>query len=93
MVVHLAKMGYEEGIRAFVCSPYEISLLRENISKDITIITPGIRLAEDENGDQKRVMTPKQAKTEGANFLVMGRSIIAKEDSLKAVEKIIKEIE
>ena len=62
MVAHLAHMGYQEGVRGFVCSPLEIELLRKTLGSDAVLVTPGVRLAGDSLGDQKRVMTPKKAK-------------------------------
>ena len=62
------------GATSIVCSPFEAKLIR-SISKDVTIITPGVRLPGDDVGDQARVMTPKDAIENGANFVVIGRSI------------------
>ncbi len=92
MIIHLAKMGYEEGVRGFVCSPHEIKLLKSNVSKDIVVVTPGVRLKEDEKGDQKRVMTPKMAKEEGADYIVIGRSILTKQDRIATLENIRRDL-
>lgn len=62
------------GATSIVCSPFEASLIRK-ISREVTIITPGVRLIGDDVGDQVRVMTPKEAIANGANFVVIGRSI------------------
>ena len=62
------------GATSIVCSPFEAKLIR-SISKEVTIITPGVRLLGDDVGDQARVMTPKDAFENGANFVVIGRSI------------------
>lgn len=71
-LAHLAKQGGLDGI---VCSAQEISLIRKQITDDFLLVTPGIRLPEDANVDQKRVMTPQAALAAGADYLVMGRSI------------------
>ncbi len=89
MIKHLARIGYNEGIRGFVCSPMEVSMLRKELGADAILVTPGIRLAEDSTDDQKRVMTPKEAKLNGANYIVMGRSITEKKDMAGTVKKIL----
>ncbi len=88
MILHLARMGYDNGLRGFVCSPHEISLLKSNISKDIVVVTPGVRLESDEKGDQKRVMTPEMAMKEGADYIVVGRSILTKPDKEEVLRKL-----
>ena len=74
--VKLALLAKEAGAHAIVCSPLEISAIRQAIGPEISIITPGVR-PTDESGsdDQKRVMTPERAIQEGADFLVIGRPI------------------
>lgn len=88
MILHLARMGYDNGLRGFVCSPHEISLLKSNISKDIVVVTPGVRLESDDKGDQKRVMTPEMAMKEGADYIVVGRSILTKPDKEEVLRKL-----
>ena len=92
MVSHLAKQGFEEGMRGFVSSPHEIELLRGIIGKDVILVTPGVRLSGDAAGDQKRIMTPKRAKELGANYIVMGRSVLDKPDRKAAVQSILDEL-
>ncbi len=92
MIKHLAKMGFNEGVRGFVCSPMEVGLLRKELGNETILVTPGIRLEDDAAGDQKRVMTPAEAKKSGANYIVMGRSIMDKKDRVQTVEKILKEL-
>jgi orotidine-5'-phosphate decarboxylase len=58
-----------------VCSPFEASEIRTAVGEAVEIITPGVRPAGADLGDQKRVMTPKEAITAGANFIVIGRPI------------------
>lgn len=92
MVRHLARMGYDEGVRGFVCSPYEIEILRQELGQEVILVTPGVRLSGDSLGDQKRVMTPAKAKELGANYIVMGRSVLEKPDRVAVVQKILEEI-
>jgi orotidine-5'-phosphate decarboxylase len=92
MTKHLARMGYSEGIRGFVCSPVEVTLLRKELGNDIILATPGIRLNKDAAYDQKRVMTPLEAKKNGANFIIMGRSITDKKDMPRTVQSVLREL-
>jgi orotidine-5'-phosphate decarboxylase len=92
MIRHLARMGFDEGIRGFVCSPEEVDMLRKELGSEAILITPGIRLKDDVTGDQKRVMTPFEAKIRGSNYIVMGRSISEKKDMKGTVQKILAEL-
>lgn len=92
MVKHLARQGYDCGVRGFVCSPHEIALLRGELGADVTLVTPGVRLSGDSAGDQKRVMTPKAARDLGASYIVMGRSVYGKPDPVEAVKLILSEL-
>ena len=84
-----AKLASKAKLDAIVCSPHEIKIVKKFFKKEI--ITPGIRLSGDSKGDQKRVMTPKQAFKNGASALVMGRSLI--NGSLKKnIQRLIKEL-
>jgi orotidine-5'-phosphate decarboxylase len=72
----LARMAWEEGVRAFVCSPHEARGMRAELGPEATLITPGIRPASDGGADdQKRVATPARAVADGADWLVVGRPI------------------
>ena len=71
----LAKLASENGARSIVCSPFEASEIRAVVGEKLEIITPGVRPTGAELGDQKRVMTPKEAVTAVANYLVIGRPI------------------
>ena len=74
--VALASLAVDSGARAIVCSPLEIAAIRSRVGADIHIITPGVRPALDAGSDdQKRTMTPKDAITAGASFVVIGRPI------------------
>ena len=73
--VTLAKLAVANGARSIVCSPFEASEIRKVVGEGIEIITPGVRPVGGDLGDQKRVMTPKEAISAGANFIVIGRPI------------------
>ena len=73
--VSLARNAAISGARAIVCSPMEVAEIRNVVGSNLEIITPGVRPADSELGDQSRVMTPREAITAGADFLVIGRPI------------------
>jgi orotidine-5'-phosphate decarboxylase len=92
--ITLAKLATSNGARSIVCSPFEASRIRESVGIEIEIITPGVRPAGSELGDQKRVMTPSEAIAAGANYLVVGRPItdlakISLEEMRKGASKIL----
>lgn len=90
-VMSRAKLAHEEGITGFVTSPREVGLLRKAYP-DAILVTPGIRPAGTEAGDQKRTGTPSQAIQDGANFIVVGRPIRDSEDPVGAAGAIAEEI-
>jgi orotidine-5'-phosphate decarboxylase len=92
-VSRLAKMGVAAGINGLVVSPHEIEVLRPQFGDDIKLVVPGIRPPWSETADQKRVMTPRQALEAGADYLVIGRPIIAHKNPPEAVARILEEIE
>ena len=92
-VLRLAQLAESSGMDGVVCSPQEIALLREKISSDFKLVTPGIRPAGSATGDQKRIMTPAQAVETGSDWLVIGRPITAAEDPLAALQAINQELE
>ncbi len=93
-VLNLARLTAKCGLDGVVASPLEVEAIRQNIEKkDFLIVTPGIRPSFATNDDQKRVMTPKEALSQGADYLVIGRPITAQDDKLSAVRKILEEIE
>ena len=90
IVLDQAKLAAKAKLDAIVCSPQEIQIVKKVFKKEI--ITPGIRLSGDLKGDQKRVMTPKEAFQNGATSLVMGRSL-TKGNIKKNIKKLIRELE
>ena len=91
-VKRLAFLTNECGLDGVVCSPQEINLLRETITTDFELVTPGIRPQWSVTGDQKRIMTPAQAMQQGSNYLVIGRPITQAEKPMAALEKIEQEL-
>ena len=92
-VERLAKMATDVGIGGIVCSPLELSRLRGIVPSETILVTPGIRPSGSETGDQKRIMTPKQAQQAGANFLVIGRPILSSPNPAQALATIHEELE
>jgi orotidine-5'-phosphate decarboxylase len=91
-VLRLAKLGVEAGIDGVVASSHEIKPLRREFGDKIKIVVPGIRPSWSEPGDQRRTMTPREALEAGADYLVMGRPIIANAQPAEAVARILQEL-
>jgi orotidine-5'-phosphate decarboxylase len=91
-VLRLAKLGVEAGIDGIVASPHEIEPLRREFGDKIKIVVPGIRPSWSEPGDQRRTMTPREALEAGADYLVVGRPIIANARPDEAVARILQEL-
>lgn len=91
-VLHLAKLAQKAGLDGVVSSPQETVMIKKELGKDFLTITPGIRPAYEQLGDQKRVMTPKEAKMVGTDFMVIGRPITQAVDPKKAVINILEEL-
>ena len=92
-VLRLAKLGVENGIDGVVASGHEIQKLRREFGNKIKIVVPGIRPSWSEAGDQQRAMTPRQAIDWGADYLVIGRPIIAHPEPSEAIRKILHELQ
>ncbi len=92
-VVRLAKLTKASGLDGVVCSPREIEAVRAACGSDFLIVTPGVRPAGGELGDQKRVMTPRRALDLGADLLVIGRPITGAADPAEAAKAILAELQ
>ena len=91
-VLRLATLATGCGIKGLVCSAEETALLRANLSSDVSLVVPGIRLAHEDRGDQRRVATPFDAIRGGASMLVVGRPISQAGDPAASVQSILAEI-
>lgn len=92
VVLNLATETHKAELNGVVCSAQEAKMLRKEFGDDFLLVCPGIRPEWAIQGDQKRITTPKQAKDNGANLLVIGRPITQAEDSKDAVAKILQEL-
>lgn len=92
LVTTRAQQAQALGIDGLVCSPEEAGNLRKLIKPEMVLVTPGVRPAGAELGDQKRVMTPAKAIAAGSDYLVVGRPIMAAGDPKAAAEAIVAEI-
>ncbi len=90
-VIHYAKNAKEAGCDGVVCSPLESTIVKENCGEKFLTVTPGVRFADDDKGDQKRVTTPSKAKELGSSYIVVGRSITASSDPRSAYLKASRE--
>jgi orotidine-5'-phosphate decarboxylase len=91
-VLHLATLTKRCGLDGVVCSASEARLLKQHFGKDFALVTPGIRPAGSAQGDQRRVMTPRDAIAAGSDYLVIGRPITQASDPLAALIVINKEL-
>ena len=87
VVMHYAKCAEEAGLDGVVCSPLEARAVHETCGDNFLTVTPGVRFAESAAGDQKRIMTPLQARIEGCDYIVVGRPITRAEDPVAAYER------
>lgn len=91
VVMHYAKCAKEAGLDGVVCSPLEAAKVHETCGKGFLTVTPGVRFADGDIGDQKRVMTPAQAKQIGSDYIVVGRPITAAADPVAAYNRCVAE--
>ena len=91
VVMHYALTAKNAGLDGIVCSPLESGKVHDVCGSDFVTVTPGVRFAENETGDQKRVMTPAQAKEIGSDYIVVGRPITAAADPVAAYERCVSE--
>ena len=92
LVALRAQQARDAGIGGLVCSPHEAAMVRAIAGPKMALITPGIRLAGGEVGDQKRIMTPGAALSAGATHLVVGRAITAAADPVAAARLVLAEM-
>ena len=91
VVMHYAHNAKVAGLDGVVCSPLEAGKVHETCGSEFLTITPGVRFADGDIGDQKRVMTPAQAKEIGSDYIVVGRPITAAEDPVAAYNRCVAE--
>jgi orotidine-5'-phosphate decarboxylase len=91
-VRRLATLATKAGLRGLVCSPLEVSALRKILPASTQLVTPGVRTGAEKADDQKRTLTPREAISVGANWLVIGRPIYAAENPRAAAEKILESL-
>lgn len=87
-VERLASLAVKAGLRGLVCSPLEITMLRQVLPQEFKLVTPGVRMGKEPADDQRRTLAPRQALDAGADWLVIGRPIYQAEDPLEAVKSI-----
>lgn len=91
VVMHYAHNAKLAGLDGVVCSPLEAGKVHETCGAEFLTVTPGVRFADGDVGDQKRVMTPAEAKKIGSDYIVVGRPITAAEDPVAAYERCVAE--
>ncbi len=91
VVMHYALNAKRAGLDGVVCSPLEAAAVHSVCGKEFYTVTPGIRFADGDKGDQSRVTTPEKAKEIGSDYIVVGRPITAAADPVKAYNRCVKE--
>ena len=91
VVMHYASCAKTAGLDGIVCSPLEAGKVHDRCGKDFVTVTPGVRFADGDKGDQVRVMTPEEAKKIGSDYIVVGRPITAAPDPVAAYERCCRE--
>ena len=91
VVMHYAKCAAEAGLAGVVCSPLEAGKVHEVCGKDFVTVTPGVRFAGGDVGDQVRVTTPAKAKELGSDYIVVGRPVTQAEDPVAAYRRCVSE--
>ena len=91
VVMHYAQNAKKTGLDGVVCSPLEAGKVHDTCGKEFLTITPGVRFADGEVGDQVRVMTPAQAREIGSDYIVVGRPITAAKDPVAAYKRCVAE--
>lgn len=91
-ILKMVNTAREAGLDGVICSPLEVRDIRKSVPKDFLIVTPGIRPAGADSGDQKRTSGPKTAIQDGADYIVVGRPITESSNPVIAVKQILSEI-
>ena len=91
VVAAYAKLSASAGLDGVVCSPLEAGTVHENCGKGFLTVTPGVRFAGGEKGDQARVTTPQKARELGSDYIVVGRPITQADDPVEAYKRCVKE--
>ena len=91
VVMHYAANAKKSGLDGVVCSPLEAEAVHNRCGREFLTVTPGVRFADGDIGDQKRVMTPAEAKKIGSDYIVVGRPITAAEDPVAAYKRCVAE--
>ena len=91
VVMHYARNAAKAGLDGVVCSPLEAEKVHGTCGKNFLTVTPGVRFADGDVGDQRRVRTPAEAKKIGSDYIVVGRPITAASDPVEAYERCVKE--
>lgn len=91
VVLHYARTAKEAGLDGIVCSPHEAGTVHDHCGRRFLTVTPGVRFADGDVGDQKRVMTPAAAKAIGSDYIVVGRPITAAADPVAAYRRCVAE--
>jgi orotidine-5'-phosphate decarboxylase len=91
VVAAYAKLSASAGLDGVVCSPLEAGTVHENCGKGFLTVTPGVRFAGGEKGDQARVTTPEKARELGSDYIVVGRPITQADDPVEAYKRCVKE--
>ncbi|MBQ3095058.1 MAG: orotidine-5'-phosphate decarboxylase [Clostridia bacterium] len=91
VVLHYARCAAEAGLAGVVCSPLEAGKVHERCGADFVTVTPGVRFADGEVGDQVRVTTPAKAKEIGSDYIVVGRPVTQAEDPVAAYRRCVAE--
>lgn len=91
VVMHYANNAKTAGLDGVVCSPLEAGKVHDTCGKEFLTVTPGVRFADGDKGDQKRVMTPAEAKKIGSDYIVVGRPITAAADPVAAYKRCCEE--
>lgn len=90
-IIHYARNAKEAGLDGVVCSPLEAGMVKEACGKEFLTVTPGVRFADGDVGDQVRVTTPRKAKEIGTDYIVVGRPITKADDPVAAYRRCMKE--